>query len=265
VYPQAILNPFLGQYAITTAGGPTPADHYLYPRKCTLDDLYTLSATKLRQCGVVYELHPNGWSTQWPDNMYQTYIGAPPGANMLGQNQYGRTSFLFAGVPGMQMPVSFYKNNSPSGLSIYEQVHNASLFSLYLPIANEADTKWAETGRNYTDLGFYHTLLMTNHMEQGPDTFADGIRGRTLWHNEYRSQVMYATRNNFSPSAFPDVLFPAAFDPTPTSAPWHNNTCDGATCATEAEFQSNRISLPRARLIRCSRVPRAVNQIFPAS
>ena len=23
-------------------------------------------------------------------------------------NQYGRTSFLFAGVPGMQMPVSFY-------------------------------------------------------------------------------------------------------------------------------------------------------------
>jgi hypothetical protein len=226
VYPQAILSPFQGQYAITAAGGPTPADHYLYPRKCTLDDLYTLSAAKLRQCGVVYELHPNGWSTQWPD-MYQTYIGKPPGANMLGQNQYGRTSFLFAGVPGMQMPVTFYKNNSPSTLSIYEQVHNASLFSLYLPIANEADIKWAETGRNYTDLEFYHTLLMTNHMEQDQNTFAEGIRGRTLWHNEYRSQVMYATRNNFSPSPFPDVMFPAAFTAATAKAPYHNYTCDG--------------------------------------
>jgi hypothetical protein len=39
VYPQAILNPFLGQYAFTTPGGLTHADHFLYPRKCTLDDL----------------------------------------------------------------------------------------------------------------------------------------------------------------------------------------------------------------------------------
>ena len=121
---------------------------------------------------------------------------------MLIPNQYGRTSFLFAGVPGMQMPVSLYKDPTrcpelcPGGvnLSVYEQVHDASLFSLYLPIANEADIKWAETGRNYTNLEFYHTLLMTNHMEQDKDTFAEGIRGRTLWHNEYRSQVMYATR-----------------------------------------------------------------------
>ena len=143
------------------------ADHFLYPRKCTLDDLYTLNATKLRQCGVVYELHPNGWSTQWPAG-YQTYIGPPPGANMLGQNQYGRTSFLLAGVPGMQMPVTFYKNNSPSTLSIYEQVHNASLFSLYIPIANEADNR-ARANRNYNDLSFYHTLLMTNHMESDPE------------------------------------------------------------------------------------------------
>ena len=80
-------------------------------------------------------------------------------------------------------------------LSIYEQVHNASIFSLYLPIANEADATWAETFRNYTDIEFYHTLLMSNHMEQIHDTFADGIRGKVLWHNEYRSQLMYATRD----------------------------------------------------------------------
>ena len=55
---------------------------------------------------------------------------------------------MFAGVRGMQMPVTFYQRPAVScarmaDLSVYEQVHNASLFSLYLPIANEADSKWA--------------------------------------------------------------------------------------------------------------------------
>ena len=137
---------------------------------------------------------------------------------MLG-NQYGRTSFLFAGIPGMQMPVSFYKDpTSASGLSIYEQVHNASLFSLYLPIANEADAKNAF--RNYgTD--FYHTLLMSNHMESNPNEFAEGIRGKVLWHDEYRTQKMYGSNK------FPPVMFAAAFSPTAAPAPFHNNTCDG--------------------------------------
>ena len=64
-------------------------------------------------------------------------------------NQYGRTSFLFAGVPGMQLPVSFYKDpSSMSGLSVYEQVYNASIFSVYLPIANEADVKNAFMAAN---------------------------------------------------------------------------------------------------------------------
>ena len=105
-------------------------------------------------------------------------------------NQYGRTSFLFAGVPGMQLPVSFYKDpSSDSGLSIYEQVYNASIFSLYLPIANDADVKHALPGRNYTDTEFYHTLLMSNHMESDPRQFAEGIRGKVLWHDEYRTQT----------------------------------------------------------------------------
>ena len=49
----------------------------------------------------------------------------------------------------MQMPVSIYKDpkmrvraGHRRDLSVYERVHNASLFSLYLPIANEADTNW---------------------------------------------------------------------------------------------------------------------------
>ena len=176
LYPQAVLNPFLGQFTFKERApavppgcdvglmGPTPtdtpadcvhkmtqtqtdrADHFLYPRKCTLADLANLNAAKLRQCGLNYEIHPNGWLAQWPNSFWPD-INA---AGMAIPNQYGRTSFLFAGVPGMQLPVSFYKiPSSASGLSVYEQVHNASLFSLYLPIANEADVTSAFHGRNY--------------------------------------------------------------------------------------------------------------------
>jgi hypothetical protein len=91
----------------------------------------------------------------------------------------------------MQMPVPFYKDPSnDSGMSIYEQVHNASIFSLYLPIANVADVKHAYHGRNYTDMEFYHTMLMVNHMESDPAEFAEGIRGKVLWHDDYRTQKM---------------------------------------------------------------------------
>jgi hypothetical protein len=149
-------------------------------------------------------------------------------------NQYGRTMFLFAGVPGMQLPVSYYNDkNIANGLSVYERVHNSSVFSLYLPIANEADYKMAMTNRNY-DTGadeFYHDVLMSNHMESQPGDFANGIRGKVLWHNEYRSKLMYdAFRKNNPPGSaanFPTFTFPAAFNPTTTSAPYHNYTCDG--------------------------------------
>jgi hypothetical protein len=146
---------------------------------------------------------------------------------MLAPNQYGRTSFLFAGVPGMQLPVSYYK---PSGaLSVYEQVNNASIFGVYLPIANEADFKNGLGGRQYSVKEFYHTLLMTNHMESDPNEFAEGIRGKVLWHNEYRTQKMYdwfVNKNNTN-KTFPTRMFAGAFDPTKAPAPFHNNTCDG--------------------------------------
>jgi hypothetical protein len=230
LYPQAVLNPFLGTFAdqetapavplsdkydcnnVGLNGPPTPpegeppcsqtatrrASTYLYPRQCTLADLAGANAARLRQCGLNYELHHNGYLSQWPKSFWQDVYDA----GMLA-NQYGRTSFLFAGVPGMQMPVPFYKDPaSVSGLNIYEQVHNASIFSLYLPIANVADVKHAFTGRNYTDMEFFHTLLMTNHMESDPQEFAEGIRGKVLWHNEYRTQKMYEA---FAKSASPQT------------------------------------------------------------
>ena len=262
IYPRAVLNPFLGSYASentypgsptadcdTTFTGPVPgnctksptyqAAGYAYPRLCKLDDLAKAAAgdgTKadlLRQCGLNYEIHPNGWLAQWPTTPtnYQEIVRKDP--FNYGSNQYGRTSFLFAGVPGMQMPVSFYRDpTSDSGMSIYEQVHNASIFSLYMPAANIADITEAMNSRNYKDTTFYHTLLMSNHMESDPEQFAEGIRGKVLWHNEYRMQPMYKARNTYTWLA--DRTFQAAFDPLKSKydpakapAPFHNNTCDG--------------------------------------
>ena len=245
LYPEAVLNPFLGQFTFTetapavppncdvTLTGPTDpkcqntairrASAYLYPRQCTLDDLAGTNIARLRQCGLNYELHHNGYLEEWPESFWPDIQRA----GMLA-NQYGRTSFLFAGVPGMQLPVSFYKDpSSVSGLSVYEQVYNASIFSLYLPIANEADVKHAFHGRNYTDTEFYHTLLMSNHMESDPLEFANGIRGKVLWHDEYRTQKMYEAYAQGN-QKFGTRTFAAAFDPEKKGlAPFHNNTCDG--------------------------------------
>jgi Di-haem oxidoreductase, putative peroxidase len=219
--------------------GNMRAGHYLYPRQCTLADLATTdpNVVRLRACGLNYELHSAGWLEEW-----RPYVCADTSQRSCGAgdyswwaavkaadmnaNQYGRTSFLFAGVPGMQLPVSFGKiPGSVSGLSVYEQVHNASIFDQYLAIANEADLKNAFNGRNYGDPSdFYHTLLMINHMESDPDEFAEGIRGKVLWHNEYRTRKMYGAKNPL----FGARTFAASFDPmNANAAPFHNNTCDG--------------------------------------
>ena len=182
-----------------------------------------IEVARLRQCSLNYEFYHNGWKDEWPESFWPDIQNA----GMLA-NQYGRTSFLFAGVPGMQMPVSFYKDpNSVSGLGVYEQVYNARIFSLYLPIANEADVTNAFHGRNYTDTEFYHTLLISNHMESDPPEFAEGIRGRVLWHDEYRTQKMYEAFYYNGNQKFPTRTFAAAFDPQTAPAPFHNNTFDG--------------------------------------
>ena len=245
VYPQAVANPFLGQFNFTVASpangpdcdvgvsGPTSpncfntaivrASTYLYPRRCTLADLANANVDRLRQCGLNYEFHHNGYLEQWRESFWPDIRDA----GMIA-NQYGRTSFLFGGVPGMQMPVSFHKlAGSDANLSIYEQVHNSSIFSLYLPITNTGDVKRAFPGRNYTDTEFFHTLLMSNHMESDPAQFAQGIRGKVLWHNEYRTQKMYDAYVNRSQQKFGARTFAGAFDAQKAPAPFHNNTCDG--------------------------------------
>jgi hypothetical protein len=198
-------------------------------RQCTLADLAATdpNVAKLRACGLNFELHHNGWLEQWSGSFPKADLDTDH-AGMLA-NKYGRTSFFFAGVAGMQLPVPYYKDPSRAGLSVYEQVNNASIFSVYLPIANEADFKNALIARKYTVKEFYHTLLMTNHMESDPDEFAEGIRGKVLWQDEYRTQKMYdwyLNKNNVN-KTFPTRTFAAAFDPQTAPVPFHNNTCDG--------------------------------------
>ena len=89
LYPQAVNNPFLGTFQFkktdppqpatgcnVTLTGPVPsnctntgnqrASTYLYPRQCMLADLAAANVAKLRQCGLNYELHHNGYLDQWP-------------------------------------------------------------------------------------------------------------------------------------------------------------------------------------------------------
>jgi hypothetical protein len=97
LYPQALLNPFLGQFiSMTTAPanplascdvtltGPTDpsctntaivrASTYLYPRQCTLADLAgtAMEVDRLRQCSLNYEFHHNGWKDEWPESFGRT-------------------------------------------------------------------------------------------------------------------------------------------------------------------------------------------------
>jgi Di-haem oxidoreductase, putative peroxidase len=68
---------------------------------------------------------------------------------------------------------------------------------------------------------------MSNHMEAAPADFAEGIRGKILWHNEYRSQKMYLGFKQGTTGKFGNTFFPGAFDPNSAPAPFHNYTCDG--------------------------------------
>ena len=159
---------------------------------------------------------------------------------MVNPNQYGRTMFLFAGVPGMQMPVSYYKDPSVpvasgrrlASVSMSRCIIRASSACIF-PSPTKPMTRWLLVAAITTDNAeFYHDVLMTNHMEFAPGDFAEGIRGKVLWHNEYRSKIMYnAEVNNdppgytasFPPSHVPGGLYPARR----ATAPYHNYHCDG--------------------------------------
>jgi hypothetical protein len=101
----------------------------------------------------------------------------------------------------------------------------------------------------YND-NMWHSFFMSNHMNQSPEHFIRGIRGRTLWHNEWRSNLMFKGYYTKPPGTgtytqeadkagegvlrdgvkFDDQLahrdFPAGFQPDEHELPYHGNTCD---------------------------------------
>ena len=188
----------------------------------------------MKDCALDFEIHTNGFFEQWKplfkdgltDDNIELIHDTTGGA--FGNNQYGRTMFLFAGVPEQHVAVSFEKQGD---MSIHDKVYGSSIYTQYLPLVNPADLSLKT--KYYTDQ-YWHSILMSNHMNQTVDHFVRGIRGRTLWHNEYRSHLLYLLRNNKDISAdnpLKKVLghrdFPAGFQTAKTDkAPFHGNTCD---------------------------------------
>jgi len=242
-------NPFIGFYELkrySENGGGTPAaslfkgSHYVLPKKCTKMNFLGASRGKteaiqhLEDCALNFEIHTSGfhelWKELWGGNLDNNAVEeiskALPGS---AANQYGRTMFIYAGVPEQHIPVSFKLLDD--GMSIHDKMYNGSIYTQYLPLVNPADLTLYS--KSYTDT-FWHALFMSNHMNQTPDHFIRGIRGRTLWHNEYRSNIMYESAEHgqsyIKNTKFEQILnhvdFPAGFQVKNSTTPFHGNTCD---------------------------------------
>jgi len=245
-------NPFIGFYELTKTGlGAVEAiprstrfnaTHYVLPKQCSKMNFLgarsgnAADVAALKNCALNFEIHSSGFHEIWQklfrgdvanSKAVEDIDKAVPGSSA---NQYGRTMFMFAGIGEQKIPVSFQLLGD--GLSIHDKMYGSSIYTQYLPMVNPADQSLVE--RSYTQ-EFWHGLLMSNHMNQTPDHFIRGIRGRTLWHNEYRSLQMYLSAEVNNPpgvrgTPFEHILghvdFPAGFQVANHTSPFHGNTCD---------------------------------------
>lgn len=242
-------NPFIGFYELErfqeSGGGSRPSSQfkapgYVLPLQCTKADFAAArhgdgeAVTRLKQCAVNFEIHTSGFHEIWKE----LYGGGELSGSSVEEisrvlpgfeaNQYGRTMFMYAGVPEQKLPVSHTVLDD--GMSIFDKMYGSSLYTQYLPMVNPADHTLVT--RSYGN-NFWHALFMSNHMNQTPDHFIRGVRGRTLWHNEYRSKIMYQSaelEHKDKDTRFEGVLdhvdFPAGFQVAKHSSPFHGNTCD---------------------------------------
>jgi len=251
-------NPFIGFYDVEASEiNPTgPLDppyntkykykspKYVLPKQCGTED-YRLarqgdpgSIDRLSDCAVNFEIHTSGFHEIWKDLYGGTLsddaiLDISKAIGGFGANQYGRTMFLYAGMREQHVPVSF--DLLDDAMSIHDKVYSGSIYVQYLPMVNPADRTlaWKDQDplKNYKD-DFWHAFFMSNHMNQDPDHFIRGIRGRTLWHNEYRSNLMYKATNadDIDDTEFETILghvdFSAGFQTDDATAPFHGNTCD---------------------------------------
>jgi CxxC motif-containing protein (DUF1111 family) len=251
-------NPFIGFYELQPSIRENASTllfkspNYVLPKECTKEDYRSArqgqaaGIARLRECAVNFEIHTSGFHEIWR-SLYSddgtlplsdaAILDITRAIKGLSANQYGRTMFLYAGVPEQHVAVSF--DSLEDAVSIHDKVYGGSLYIQYLPMVNPADrTLYVDdkdptnTRKNYKD-DFWHAFFMSNHMNQTPDHFIRGIRGRTLWHNEFRSNKLYQSvelGDNVG-TQFENILdhvdFPAGFQTNQAGlAPFHGNTCD---------------------------------------
>lgn len=242
-------NPSIGFYKLErfqeSGGGYRPSSQfkapgYVLPTLCTKRDFSEArqgdsdAIARLKKCAVNFEIHTSGFHEIWEE----LYGGGELSGSDVEEisrvlpgfeaNQYGRTMFMYAGVAEQKLPVSFRLLDD--GMSIFDKMYGSSLYTQYLPMVNPADHTLVS--RSYGN-NFWHAFFMSNHMNQTPDHFIRGIRGRTLWHNEYRSKIMYQSaelehkdKNTRFEGKLGHVDFPAGFQVANQQSPFHGNTCD---------------------------------------
>jgi len=282
-----LSNPFIGYYEMTQTR--MDGDNYLFkatsyalPKQCTQQDFADArlkgdpaAIARLKDCSLNFEIHTNGFYDIWKD-LYGGAIDDKAISEIrlvfnkaLDTNQYGRTMFLFAGVPEQMIPVSLIAA-VPGGQAIttHEKIYGSSLYTQYLPLVNPNDQ--TQASKEYQD-DFWHSILMSNHMNQDPDHFIRGIRGRTLWHNEYRSNLLYKAEEidkktggtQFAGPVLAHVDFPAGFQKNKHTSPYHGNTCD----ACHIRNGSGVPLMPNGKLS-ALQISRGMNptgyQLFPA-
>lgn len=242
-------NPSIGFYKLErfeeSGGGSIPSSQfrapgYVLPRECSKMDFAearrgsSAAIGRLKNCAVNFEIHTSGFHEIWKElygggelegSDVEEISRVLPGFEA---NQYGRTMFMYAGVAEQKLPVSFRLLDD--GMSIFDKMYGSSVYTQYLPMVNPADHTLAT--RSYGN-NFWHAFFMSNHMNQTPDHFIRGIRGRTLWHNEYRSKIMYQSaelenkdKNTRFEGTLEHVDFPAGFQVANQKSPFHGNTCD---------------------------------------
>ncbi|PZN80518.1 MAG: hypothetical protein DM484_09845 [Candidatus Methylumidiphilus alinenensis] len=242
------------------------ATNYVLPKQCTQQNFADARLAKvkegapdqlgaafldaikhLKDCSLNFEIHTNGFFEIWT-HLYDGKIDDQAineikkmSHDALVTNQYGRTMFLYAGVPEQMIPASFATADLAANptepatwIPTHEKIYGSSLYTQYLPMVNPADQ--TQISKAYQD-DFWHALFMSNHMNQTPDHFIRGIRGRTLWHNEYRSNLLYKAKEvpdaseplkatRFDGQVLAHVDFPAGFQKENAYSPYHGNTCD---------------------------------------
>ena len=199
---------------------------YLYPRQCDLGDLAGGDVDRLRKCGLNYELHPQRLSRAMAEALL---AGLRQRRHARQTSTAGRRSCSPASRGcSCRCRSRRIRRQRPhdlrAGLQL-EHLQPVPARSPTLPTAR-ADFRAART----RDTQFYHTLLMSNHMEAEPDivraTASAARCSGTTSTGRRRCTTGYSSTTRQAQLPARDVRRVRS-TPTRRLLPFHNNTCDG--------------------------------------